>query len=147
MARLHIYVNDKGGKTVSKFGKPRDNDKIVFHNQHPSNTLTVTIEGEPEAGIALCKGSQEITSFTVTPADPGQKKAFSICSDYRGETFKYTATIAGSEPEDPIIIIERSNFFNVYGTAVLFVGVAALAFAAGTLFGMRRARSSTGTQA
>jgi len=145
VARLHIYVNDNGGKTVSKFGKPRDNDKIVFHNQHPGNSLEVSIEGEPDAGIALCKGAQKIETFTVTPAE--QKKAFSICSDYRGETFKYTATIAGSEPEDPIIIIERSNFFDVYGTAVLFVGVAALAFAAGTLFGMRRARSSTGTQA
>lgn len=104
MARLHIYVNDKCGKTVSKFGVEPD-DEIVFFNQHPSNTLTVSIEAEPKEGNALCCGSEGIETFTVTPEE--RRKAFSICRTYKADTFKYTATISGSEPEDPIIIIER----------------------------------------
>jgi hypothetical protein len=125
VARLHIYVTDKNEETFSKFGKPKDSDKIVFHNQHPSKTLTVTIQSEPQAGSALCKGNTAVDAFSVTPAE--QKKSYTICKDYEAEIFKYTATIAGSAPEDPVIIIERAKFLE---SSAVQVGIG---FVAGAL--------------
>jgi hypothetical protein len=69
--------------------------------------LAVTIQGEPDAGIALCQGSQKFESFTMSVAE--QRKAFTVCTDYRGATFKYSAQVGTAAPEDPIIIIGRNS--------------------------------------
>lgn len=106
MPRLHIYVQEKGGKTVSKFGKTKDNDKVVFHNQHGTDTLQVKILGDAVANKALCQGSMSFPEFSVGPKD---KKAFEICQGYGGQEFEYTAQIGTFALEDPIIIIERSG--------------------------------------
>ncbi len=101
---LHIHIDDNCGKTVSKFGVGLSKD-VVFINDHPSKTLTVSIQTEPKDGKALCCGDEEIETFTVTPRE--RKKTLSICRTYEAKVFKYTATLSGSEPEDPVIIIER----------------------------------------
>jgi hypothetical protein len=140
MARLHIYVNEIEGKTVSKFGKPKDSDKIVFHNQHATGTLTVVINSDPQFGNALCKGTQPVTTFTVAPT---AKEAFSICNAYQGEMFKYTAQINGFQLEDPIIIIEKSGFTigPVAFTTVIVVTAAAAAL--GFFLGLKLARGGS----
>jgi hypothetical protein len=110
VAKLNIFVNEKNGQTVSKFGKAKDGEKIVFHNQHPAQPLSVSVIGEPpSAGVPLSDGTNPVSSFTVSVAEG--KKAFWIRAGYLAETFKYTATIQGSVPEDPIIIIERKRAF------------------------------------
>jgi hypothetical protein len=104
MAKLHIHVDDHCGRTVSKFGVGPD-DEVEFFNDHPSKTLRISIQTDPKDGNALCCGGEGIDTFTVTPEE--RRRAFSICRTYAPATFKYTATLSGSESEDPIIIIER----------------------------------------
>jgi len=112
VAKLNIFVNEKNGQTVSKFGKAKDSEKIVFHNQHPTQTLTVTVVGEtPAAGVPLCEGPGQNTVSSFTVAAAGQQ-AYKICNAYLADTFKYTATIQGATPEDPIIIIERKRLLD-----------------------------------
>ena len=102
-ARLNIHVNDDCGKTVSKFGV--DSEGVVeFINDHGTKTLTVSIQTDPGNGTALQCDDEPIATFTVTPSG---KRAFRIPRNFTAESFKYTATLEGSEPEDPIIIIER----------------------------------------
>lgn len=102
-ARLNIHVDDKCGKTVSKFGV--DSEGVVeFINDHESKTLTVSILTVAENGAALYCGDEPIETFTVSPSG---KRSFRISRNYTAVDFKYTATLSGSEPEDPVIIIER----------------------------------------
>ena len=127
MARLHIYVGDRNGQTVSKFGKPKDSDKVVFHNQHPSNELVITTDA-----AALCKSKNGPAEMTIhVPA--GGKMAYVICDAFQGDSFKYTATIAGSAPEDPIIILEKSAIGPLLPPPVLNVVIAVGAFVIGLL--------------
>lgn len=144
MAKLNIYLTEKNEATISQFGKPKDNDKITFHNKHSTETLTVSIQGEPGAGNALCKGSQEVPTFTVTPGE--KKKSFSVCDAYQAETFKYTATIGQFDSEDPIIIIERGKLFGtvpVLLTAVIAVAAFTLGVAVAKGLGRRKAPTPT----
>ena len=119
MARLNIFVSDKNGQTVSKFGKPKDSDKIVFHNDHPTNELVITTESP-----ALCKSKTSPAEQTIH-VPGGGTMAYVVCDAFQGDSFKYTATIAGSLPEDPIIIIEKSGFLSPVLINVL-VGVGGL---------------------
>ncbi len=130
MARLHIYVDEMDGKTVSKFGKTENLGKIVFHNQHSSKSLTVTIQGEPGAGNALCQGSTEFPAFTIASNASEKKMAFKVCDSYTGDSFEYTATLDGAVLEDPIIIIERSGWFGGEIAAALGIGVVGIAIGA-----------------
>jgi hypothetical protein len=138
MPRLHIYVSEKGGKTVSKFGKPKDNDKVVFHNQHDSATLSVKILGDAVANKALCQGSMSFPEFTV---DPKAKKAFEICQGYGGQEFEYTAQIGAFALEDPIIIIERSGGSGFLPPNVSHVLIPVAAFLLGAFLAARWVKS------
>jgi hypothetical protein len=139
MARLKILVDEKNGKTQSKFATNKV-DKVVFVNKHTSATLNVTAS-DP----ALCQGGQAVLSFDVTVVE--QRETFEICKDFHGAEFKYTAQLGSLPIEDPIIIIEHASVIESYGTLLLFAGSAALGLLAGYYFGMRRVRSRTGTPA
>ena len=115
MAKLDISVNDKNGQTVSVYGKLKDNENIVFHNDHPTNELTITTDA-----AALCKSKSSPAEMTIHVPAMG-KMPYVVCGGFQGSSFKYTATIAGSLPEDPIIIIEKSGFL----TPVILTGLAA----------------------
>ena len=103
MANLKIRVDEIGGKTVSNFRLPAK-DEIVFINKS-DKVLTVEInKGGPEPPGALCLDGVPQPVFVVGPK---AAQALTVCGTYKADTFKYTATIAGTVAEDPIIIIER----------------------------------------
>lgn len=104
MANLKIRVDDIGGRTVSNF-RVSASDEVVFINRS-NRPLTVEINRGGPVGSqnALCINGIPQPVFEV---NPGQGRSLRINGDYNAETFKYTATIAGTVPEDPIIIIER----------------------------------------
>jgi hypothetical protein len=103
MSKLQIHVFVQEGKTTSKF-KVGKTESVIFRNRDPQGTLTVSVASEPDKGTALCVAGTKVETFTITPQE--KKKAFDICGDYRGETFKYTAQIGTAAVEDPIVIIE-----------------------------------------
>ncbi len=104
--KLHLHISQKDGKTQTGFGIDRKSGEVVFYNKDEKETLKVSIESEPgkEKEIALCQKDQKFERFTVTAEE--KQKSFTICSDYSGMSFKYTAVIGHSISEDPIIIIE-----------------------------------------
>ncbi len=103
MANMKIKVDEKDGRTVSEF-RVSAKDEVVFVNRS-GKPLKVEINKDgQQSRDALCIDGVPQREFQV---DPKEGKALKICDAYKAETFKYTATIAGTIPEDPIIIIER----------------------------------------
>lgn len=146
MARLHIFVHEMdapdGGKlTVSKFGKPKDFNKVVFHNSHEIKKLTIDID-QPGA---LCKSNQLPEDFPIT-IDAGNKQGYRICDEFDGSEFKYTATLEGSAPEDPIIIIEGWSVIESFGLVPALIGTAIVTFIAGAYFQHWRMKRRTQPQ-
>jgi hypothetical protein len=169
VAKLNIYVGSTAGQTQSQFGKVKDSDKIVFYNQDPAATLTVTIKGDQPGVSALCKpngqGVDSLTvtlkseqpgvsvlckpngqpagdSFTVAPAE--RSKGFTICDGYQAATFKYTAQVGTAAPEDPIIIIERWSIANSTVGIITAAGLAVAGLIVGAL-GARLLMRRTGS--
>ncbi len=103
MANLKIRVAEKDGRTVSNF-RLRSNDEVVFINRSDKVLKVEINKNGPESRDALCIDGVPQQEFQVGPKEG---TALKICDSYKAETFKYTATIAGTIPEDPIIIIER----------------------------------------
>ncbi|MGD9599092.1 MAG: hypothetical protein AB7G76_05785 [Steroidobacteraceae bacterium] len=139
MAKFEIHMKVIDGQTVSSFGKVKPRETIFFYNDDPSNTLTVAITSHSGPEAALCKPNQaEVSTFTVGPSS---HKNYQICTEYKGKTFEYTATIGGSAAEDPIIIIEQSRGYESLALTLSIALGAAVAFAAGYFVGrMRRNR-------
>jgi hypothetical protein len=143
VAKLNIYVGSTAGQTQSQFGKVKDSDKIVFYNQDPAATLTVTIKGDQPGVSALCKpNGQGVDSFTVAPAE--RSKGFTICDGYQAATFKYTAQVGTAAPEDPIIIIERWSIANSTVGIITAAGLAVAGLIVGAL-GARLLMRRTGS--
>lgn len=135
MPRLQIHVFNDNGQTVSKFGKANDNEKIVFINEDAGANLTVTIIGDA-AGKALCKpsGQKEAATFTVDPG--GKSKAYTVCNDFQGTAFKYSAQVGTATVEDPMIIIERG----IHPPSTISNTVAALLVVGAFVVGLLTAR-------
>ena len=95
----------------------------VTHPSHPTSELTITTDA-----AALCKSKSSPAEMTIHVPAMG-KMPYVVCGGFQGSSFKYTATIAGSLPEDPIIIIEKSGFL----TPVILTGLAA---AGGLILGL-----------
>jgi hypothetical protein len=110
MGETHLRISVKNGKTVTRIGKSRNNEKIVFSNEG-AGTLTITFDKDvldPADGTRpqrIRHRGHYVYSFAMLRGD---KKTFRVKPDTRLETeLKYTAQITGSEREDPIIIIEK----------------------------------------
>lgn len=143
MAKLNIYINEEQGKTLSKFGKAKDNEKIVFNNQHPTAALAVTIVTPPDIRSVLCE--KDGTTAAPNPFSVPNLKStgYWVCNDYQGTSFKYTAQVGTAAPEDPIIIIERSSHSGISVPIAGTVGIALAAFILGAAIAMMWARSRT----
>ena len=99
MAEISLRIFTENNKTHTKFAIARS-DTLVFKND-ADMTLRVTVD----KADALIEHGKEVDLFKV---EPGEERAFTVNQHYPlGSTFKYTATIAGSETEDPVIIIDR----------------------------------------
>ena len=118
MARLNLHITVENRNTVTRIGKAKDNEKIVFFNEG-TDILTVTLDqnlfksanGKPLKRITgrqakrLTGKSGSVYTFTVAP---GNEKSLTVNSGTAvGKEVKYTAQIGTATREDPIIIIER----------------------------------------
>ncbi len=100
---LHIITRQDGtGRVVTQtcIGKKKGNDKIAFLNDsnaaltvafNPPNVMH-NAHGQPVPSINVPAGQSVEVNF-----DSGKPK---------GTQVKYTATVAGAAPEDPIVIID-----------------------------------------
>ncbi|HKE44132.1 MAG TPA: hypothetical protein VKB41_06300 [Steroidobacteraceae bacterium] len=111
---LHVHVDTVpiagGQQTRSRFGKPKDTDAIIFHNDDTQSSLQISITSDPANGPVLCKENNNKIPVPLPVSVPvGDKGKYTICQDFKGADFKYTAKIGTAVAEDPIIIIEKSK--------------------------------------
>jgi len=99
MAKLNLRIINDSGQTRTLIGKNGVNDDIVFHNDSGTN---LTVNFVP--ATTICDENGLVSGFTVNAN--GKKKVSFVPGSSVGTRVKYTATIAGASPEDPIIIID-----------------------------------------
>ncbi|MGB5131902.1 MAG: hypothetical protein WBO00_04765 [Steroidobacteraceae bacterium] len=105
MAKLDFHIVARGNplRTCTMTRKEKDNEKVVFHNDSAA-VLTITVD---RLDVLSDASGNLLTSNTFQVAAGGHK-TFKIHDDCPPATeLKYTATVSGAMPEDPIIIIER----------------------------------------
>jgi hypothetical protein len=125
MASLNVHVNVVNGKTVSGFGATAGG-KIKFYN-HGAAELTVAVKPNVFPSSPLCKGPNDngpMTSFTV---NAGKHETVYVCDSFAGKEFAYSAQVAGSILEDPIIIIQKDDFTSYLGEHALAIGISFIA--------------------
>jgi len=136
MAKLQIHVHNDGGKTVSKF-EVTDTEKVVFINKG-GDEMTIALKlGIPPPGPVLCEGRNDknpVSNFTV-PA--GGRKAVFVCDSFQGNSFAYMAQIKNTTLEDPIVIIEKSRFFQTVAENLPVLGLGVIAGILATLIAQR----------
>jgi hypothetical protein len=121
--KLDVHVNVEGNnQTVSKFAA-FEGGHVTFYNDAGA-ALTVSF-GDTSP---LCQGGNP--QLTINVAANAHKK-LKICDGVAGQSFKYTATVDGAAPEDPILIFESKpilifdNFDTVSAAAGLLLGLVA----------------------
>ncbi|MEX0735318.1 MAG: hypothetical protein WD944_08740 [Steroidobacteraceae bacterium] len=98
-AQFNLRIFTENRKTHTRIPVKRK-DTLVFHNDS-KETLRITVDKD-DALLDCGKG------VDLIKVEPGQSRSLVVNPKYPvGSVFKYTATIAGSETEDPIIIIEE----------------------------------------
>ncbi len=107
---IHIDVN-QANQTVSKFAVD-EKGQITFQNDAGASA-NVNFEGTSP----VCQGNNKKQSFDI---NAGASKKWKLCDDAAGQQFKYTATVAGATPEDPILIIERKTVVPPVDTKPIF---------------------------
>jgi hypothetical protein len=101
MSKLHLRFKAVNGQTRTLIGKKNDHEDVVFHNDDPERVLIITFN---PAGL-LRDDTGRVNNFEVPPL--GKVRLTLKPNAAVGNETKYTATIAGSAPEDPIIIVEN----------------------------------------
>ena len=109
---IRINVDATNNQTVSGFAVT-DNGHITFHNDAGA-TANVKFNG----ASPLCLGNNPQMSVDI---DAGGQQPFKVCDGAGGLQYKYTATVAGAGPEDPILIIERSSSGGGSSTNPIFI--------------------------
>ena len=98
---LELAVHKGMTKTVHRI---KERGSLKFRNKSKDKILTIASEDDPPPFmVAGCANPQ--STFDVPKND---SRTVTIASAYVvGTQFAYTATIDGSLPEDPIVIIDR----------------------------------------
>jgi len=103
MAKLDLHIDVLDKKTLTRIGKEKDNETVVFHNES-DNVLTLTIH---HANV-LCDNDGPVKENAKFEVNSKTDKSFKVWKDcVPGAPLKYTAQITGFAAEDPIIIIEK----------------------------------------
>jgi hypothetical protein len=92
--------NPNEKKTVSKFVVVQG-DHVTFINKGSADAEVNFPSGSP-----LCTGNSPPTVNPILLPLTDPQKLLKVCVN--GGEFKYTATVTGALPEDPILIVERS---------------------------------------
>ena len=99
MAVFKLRIFTENNKTHTRLAVA-SSDTIVFKND-TDRKLWITVDKE-DALLEDCK------RIDLIQMAAGDERSFSMNAHYPLESmFKYTATVAGFESEDPIIIIEK----------------------------------------
>jgi len=105
MADLNIRITNRTVKgvnrTCTRIGKKHGIDKIVFHNES-TNNAELRVDFDPVNVVKNKAGTTDLAFIKVPPND----KVVVTLDGAVGTEVKYTATITGAAPEDPIIIID-----------------------------------------
>lgn len=97
--KLTIHIDVQGSnQTVSKFVAPEKGKLTILNN------ADAQAEVKFEGASPVCSGNEPLPILII---ESNTQKDFKICKDTAGQSYKYTATVTGAEPEDPILIIER----------------------------------------
>ena len=96
--KLTIRIKTESDQTISRFAVDA-NGQVTIHND-----ATAQANVSFQATSPLCQGTTPQQSIDI---NAGRFKTLSVCTGASGE-FKYTATVTGAAPEDPILIVERS---------------------------------------
>jgi len=94
---IRIKVND-ANQTVSRFAVD-DKGQVTLYND-ASADVNVKFDGVSP----LCTGNDPQESIDILA---GKHEVYKVCDGSGGQEFKYTAVVAGADPEDPIIFVER----------------------------------------
>ena len=123
MAQLLIYVTARDGKTVSQYGVS-DGQKVWFQNDGTAE-LTIGFKPGQSPNLAFCKNKNDdhTKGEATLKVDAGKKKGVFVCSDFDGTSFGYTAQIAGTVLEDPIIIIQKDDWSGFIAANPLAIGI------------------------
>ncbi len=92
---------DNANQTYSRFVID-EKGQVSFRND-ATNLANILFE-DPSP---FCQGSNpEPLSFDI---GSGQTSTHKVCKDFGDREFKYTATVVGALPEDPILFVERAG--------------------------------------
>ncbi len=95
---VNLHITEQNKKTVTQIGMRRETGEIVFHN---GSNAELRVDFAP--AVLKDKDGKDVSCITVR----GNGHVSVFDPDVRpGTKIKYTATIEGARPEDPIIIIE-----------------------------------------
>lgn len=108
-------------QTMSSYWVP-PSGKVVFKNAANNHGDLVITPKPPAAELPFCK-SNGTTPKILPPIPPGGSGDVKICDNFNGSEFLYTAQIGTTNPEDPIVIIERRLNFSSDPLAMLFLGL------------------------
>lgn len=110
---IRFGVNDQN-ETVSKF-VVAEGGQVFLHGPKDAKVDVTFREASP-----LCIGNQPQTSISVTAGDWAQ---YTVCPGTASQSFKYTATVDGAQPEDPYILVQGTPETGVVETnpAIKFV--------------------------
>jgi hypothetical protein len=97
---LTIEVTVDEGRTTSQYHMGR-NGSLTFRNDSGDPLVVTATAGRPFREHGCSEPQAEIT------VPPGSEKTVRIADDFNGTRFAYTARIGDTEPEDPIVIIDR----------------------------------------
>jgi hypothetical protein len=111
MADLSITVDvreiDAGNfQTMSSYTIP-NSQKVKFTNASMTENLVISLK--KGAGDPLCENNQPV-KFPITIPRNGDR-TMHVCKTFDGDEFLYTAQIGQADPEDPIVIIEKTKSF------------------------------------
>lgn len=97
--KLTIRIDVEGSnQTVSKFVAP-EKGQLTFTNNTGSDA-----EIKFEGSSPVCVGNDPQPIFII---EANEQEDFKVCKNTSGQSFKYTATVDGALPEDPILFVER----------------------------------------
>ena len=106
MAELHLGFVVRGTQTVTKIGKKKEAAAVIFHNEDPKFSLTLDVSEVVLKGAKKPRKDRKLRRYHYVIL-PGATLSFPVGNFAAGTALKYKAQIGTSNPEDPIIIIEK----------------------------------------
>ncbi|MGH8203856.1 MAG: hypothetical protein ACREST_04555 [Steroidobacteraceae bacterium] len=99
-ADLEVWVAVRNGKTMTQY-RIGERGALTFRNLSDQPLVISSPSGAP---FQEQECGDPVSTLTVPP---GREKVVSISKNYCEKEFLYSAQIGGSEPEDPVVIIDR----------------------------------------